>query len=297
MSIRAVREPANAKVDIVFVHGLHGDHAPWTSEADVFWPDKLLPAKVPDACILSFEYETAIGSLFDDDEITDIANDLINELMDHRTDKDKEERPMIFVAHCLGGTVLEKALLRAAEHPRKKKLIGYIYGILLLGTPHFQPGSLAAATKYYQVAQAAIPSESDLKDQLDRLSSIPLAFAGLNQSGAEFEVEAFYAGAGTTLNGKDVKIVDEALARSPEAPPPERLARNQLQLSQYDSEDNKDFKKVSRVLTQWASKIVLPEEDKGAQNVSNAIFSGSHNSGLQLGQNVGTLKGFSFGRG
>ncbi|KAF4164779.1 hypothetical protein CNMCM6936_008746 [Aspergillus lentulus] len=324
MSIRAVREPANAKVDpahpilyqrtypkppdsIVFVHGLHGDQAPWTSEANVFWPEKLLPGKVSDARILSFEYEAAIGPFFgEDDEITDISNDLINELMDHRTEEEKlvdeakqEERPIIFVAHCLGGVVLENALVRAAEHPRKRELIGHIHGILLLGTPHFQPASLAAATTYLQVAQAEVPSESDLKDRLKRLSGIPQRFAELKQAGAEFEVEGFYAGAGTKLGGtgKDVKIVDEALARGPDAPPPERLARNQLRLSQYDGEDDKDFKKVVRVLTQWASKIVLPEENKGAANVSNATFSGSHNSGLQLGQNVGTLKGFSFGRG
>jgi hypothetical protein len=75
---------------IVFVHGLYGDQAPWTSEADVFWPDKILPAKISDACILSFEYEAALGSFFDeDDEITDISNELINELMDHRTEKEK----------------------------------------------------------------------------------------------------------------------------------------------------------------------------------------------------------------
>lgn len=74
----------------MFVHGLHGDQAPWTSEADVFWPEKLLPGKVSDACILSFEYEAAIGPFFgEDDEITDISNDLINELMDHRTEKEK----------------------------------------------------------------------------------------------------------------------------------------------------------------------------------------------------------------
>lgn len=191
-----------------------------------------------------------------------------------------------------------QALVRAAEHPRKRELIGHVHGILLLGTPHFQPGSLAAATKYHQLAQAEVPSESDLKDRLNRLSGIPQRFAELKQAGAEFEVEGFYAGAGTKLGGTglDAKIVDEALARGPDAPPPERLARNQLRLSQYDREDDKDFKKVSRVLTQWASKIVLPEEEKGAANVSNATFSGSHNSGLQLGQNVGTLKGFSFGR-
>lgn len=81
----------------MFVHGLHGDQAPWTSEADVFWPDKLLPAKLSDACILSFEYEAAIGSFFDeDDEITDISNDLVNELMDHRTEKEKVSQPPLY---------------------------------------------------------------------------------------------------------------------------------------------------------------------------------------------------------
>jgi hypothetical protein len=75
---------------IVFVHGLHGDQAPWTSDAGVFWPEKLLPAKVPDACVLSFEYEVAIDSFFDEDDgITDVSNDLINELIDHRFEKEK----------------------------------------------------------------------------------------------------------------------------------------------------------------------------------------------------------------
>lgn len=51
---------------------------------------KLLPAKVSDACILSFEYEATIDSFFDEEDgITDISNDLINELMDHRTEKEK----------------------------------------------------------------------------------------------------------------------------------------------------------------------------------------------------------------
>lgn len=75
---------------IVFVHGLHGDQAPWTSaETSIFWPEKLLPAKAPDACILSFEYEAEIDSFWGEDGITDISNDLIDELMDHRSEKEK----------------------------------------------------------------------------------------------------------------------------------------------------------------------------------------------------------------
>jgi hypothetical protein len=186
--------------------------------------------------------------------------------------------------------------VRAADHPQKRDLIGCVHGMLLLGTPHFQAGSLAAATTYFQLAREEIPTESDLKGRLHRLITIPAAFAGLMQAGSDIKVEKLYAGAGTKLDGKDVKIVDEALARSPGGPPPERLARNQLQLSQYDAEDEKDFRKVLRVLTQWSSKIVLPKEDKGAQNVSYATFSGHHNTGLQMGQNAGALTDFKFGK-
>jgi hypothetical protein len=75
---------------IVLDHGLHGDQAPWTSEANVFWPERFLPTKLSDACVLSFEYDAAIGSFFHaDDGITDISDDLINELMDHQTEKQK----------------------------------------------------------------------------------------------------------------------------------------------------------------------------------------------------------------
>jgi len=301
MSIKIVREPAKAKVDIVFVHGLHGDQAPWTSaESSIFWPEKLLAAKAPDACILSFEYEASIDSFWGEDGITDISSDLIHELMDHRSEKEKEERPVIFAAHCLGGLIVENALVRASRHPRKKELVDCVNGILLLGTPHFQPLSLAAATKYFQLAQVPdeeIPDASDLKDRSESLISIPPEFAKLLQAGVDFEIESFYEGASTKLGGRDVKIVDESLARCPEGPLPERLARNHLRLSQYEKEDDKDFKKVLRIFTQWLSKITIPEEEKGAQNVSNATFSGSYNAGLQLGQNAGTLKGFTFGRG
>jgi hypothetical protein len=90
MSLKVIRDPANAKVDIVFVHGWHGDQAPWTSaEKSIFWPEKLLPAKTPEARILSFEYSVTIDSFWSEDEIDDHSNDLIDELMDQRTEKEQ----------------------------------------------------------------------------------------------------------------------------------------------------------------------------------------------------------------
>jgi len=171
---------------------------------------------------------------------------------------------------------------------------------VLLGTPHFQASTLSATSaKYFQLAEVPdeeIIQDSDLKDRSQKLILIPQEFANLMESGAQIEIECFYEGSGTKLNGKDTKIVDESLAQCPNGPPPERLARTHQQLSQFEGEDEKDFRKVSRILIQWVEKIAPPEKAGLVQNVSNATFSGSHNSGLQLGQNAGTLSGFSFGR-
>jgi protein SERAC1 len=72
---------------IVFVHGWHGDQAPWTSaENSAFWPEKFLSAKVPEACILSFEYDMAIEAFWNEEDlISDFSNDLIDLLMEERT--------------------------------------------------------------------------------------------------------------------------------------------------------------------------------------------------------------------
>ncbi|KAI9042069.1 uncharacterized protein KD926_006193 [Aspergillus affinis] len=95
-------------------------------------------------------------------------------------------------------------------------------------SPHFQDRSLAAATKYFRLANVPdeiIPSESDLKEKSRQQIAIPPAFASLRKQAADFEVEQFYARVKTKLGEQNVKIVDEDLARCPDAPLAERLAR------------------------------------------------------------------------
>jgi len=77
------------KNSIVFVHGWHGVLAPWTSaENSVFWPEKLLSAKVPEARILSYEYDVTIESFWSqEDLISEISSDLIESLMEQRAKK------------------------------------------------------------------------------------------------------------------------------------------------------------------------------------------------------------------
>lgn len=107
----------------MFVHGLI-DKAAWTCDTGVFWPQSLLASKVPEARIMSFEYDSKkINPPFEvETQIGAISGLLLSELVDLRKGavgthsgnyfiiiltKRQYTRPIIFVAHCLGGVILE----------------------------------------------------------------------------------------------------------------------------------------------------------------------------------------------
>jgi hypothetical protein len=167
-------------------------------------------------------------------------------------------------------------------------------GVLLLGTPHFQPGTINEATKFFQLSNEEIPSSSDLQVKSKFVLKIPQEFAKFRQ-GAQVKLETFYEGSPTKVNDGEVKIVDLAVAKFTDDSPPTRLAGNHHQMSRFDSEKDKDFKKVCRVLEDWVEDLPEPEEKGTVNNISNASFAGSNNYGYQLGQNTGNQTGFTFG--
>lgn len=60
----------------------------WTSANSVFWPEKLLPQKVPKARILAFDYDEdlTINTFWNKREkISSKANDLIGQLIEARS--------------------------------------------------------------------------------------------------------------------------------------------------------------------------------------------------------------------
>ncbi|PYH87499.1 hypothetical protein BO71DRAFT_445878, partial [Aspergillus ellipticus CBS 707.79] len=112
MSLKLIKDKGDARVDIIFVHGFKAseEEPVWTSSAtSAFWPDKFLPGKVPEARIFSYEYECPLDKFWniDDDMITVESNEMLEMVMDQRSEPDKQKRPVIFIAHCLGGLIVE----------------------------------------------------------------------------------------------------------------------------------------------------------------------------------------------
>jgi hypothetical protein len=292
MSVNCVKDVEEAALDIILVPGLKVDQENWTSaENSAFWPEKLLAPLIPRARILTFEYdgEPTIDDFWSKkDMVGSIAYDLVCELKEHRQDK-LGERPIIWVAHCLGGLVVEKALTTAMEDEADKEVtVNTTAGILLLGTPHYQPGTLSEAKKYFQLAQKDIPSDADLEALSKHLLRIPGEFVTVRQANTDLKFATFYGGSAVDINGQAIDIVEESVARFPgDSSAPKMLKGNHHQISRFESENEKDFKTVFRVLKDWVGKLPEPQEQGTVNNIANTSFAGSTNYGMQLGQNTG----------
>ncbi|CAD6593296.1 MAG: hypothetical protein ASARMPREDX12_007021 [Alectoria sarmentosa] len=129
-------------VDIVFVHGLTGKRTKtWLADgAALPWPQELLSKKIPEARLLTYGYNADVVYFIKpagQNTVREHARNLTGDLTDLRLRTSSFQRPLIFVAHSLGGLVCEEAFILSfhafeAEH----QLSDSLHGIVFLGTPH-----------------------------------------------------------------------------------------------------------------------------------------------------------------
>ena len=153
-------DAASAIADVVFVHGLTGGaHTTWLHRRgaqQVYWPSDLLPKDCPNTRILTFGYDANVTQFWgpaSSSRVNNHAESLLGSLSRLRARTDtvslprmfctklnviQEHRPVIFVAHSLGGLVTQYALSisRTSPEPDIALLETHTQGIAFLGTPH-----------------------------------------------------------------------------------------------------------------------------------------------------------------
>ncbi|KAK4459258.1 hypothetical protein QBC42DRAFT_232163 [Cladorrhinum samala] len=144
MVLKVLYDPASQQrdeiaptVDLVLVHGLEGDPIEtWTHpESKVLWATDLLPRDLPATRVLSFGYN---ADMYCNNSIAGIrgnAEFLMSSLKARRSDD--PHRPILFVAHCLGGLIVKQLLSFASQDPaRHGAICSATKGILFFGTPN-----------------------------------------------------------------------------------------------------------------------------------------------------------------
>ncbi|KAM3498978.1 hypothetical protein MY10362_007738 [Beauveria mimosiformis] len=232
----AVYTHPDAEVDIVLVHGLNGrpDHT-WTSPDGTFWPTDLLPEALrgAPANILVYGYNADVYSRHNsrsasDNFIHQHAQTLVTSLTLFRRGEGRARRPLVWVAHSLGGILVKRALLysgdlRAAHHDDYRSIFVSTYGIVFLGTPHAGAGAAAWGCALQAMSDAVLPrklfeSESvllkTLKKDNETLANINNHFLDIYQ---RFRIHMAHENHKTDVKGTKMVIVD-ANSASPQLP-------------------------------------------------------------------------------
>ncbi len=137
---------------IVFVHGLHGDRNSWRAANGVYWPDLVKTDPhfaYSDVDIVEYPSPASNGKM----SSVQLADTLWNRL---RLDHIWDHREVVFLAHSLGGILVEEMLLRhPAEAAKVKFIVSY-------GTPH-EGSTVARVASFYDKD----PLLNDLSDASD----------------------------------------------------------------------------------------------------------------------------------
>ncbi|KAF1921215.1 hypothetical protein BDU57DRAFT_41802 [Ampelomyces quisqualis] len=157
----------NSCVDIVAVHGLGAIPDITFKERDsgVNWlsDNGMLPSATPRARIMRFGYDSLwMGKTPIRTSLSTIAYKLLLSLNMDRTED--PQRPLIFIGHCFGGLVIQRALnlakMRPGEYPG---VFDSCTGIVFLGTPHRGTRSFTRESALF----AAIAASSDLSQKIE----------------------------------------------------------------------------------------------------------------------------------
>lgn len=265
--LKTLADPQNASVDICFVHGLTGNRvSTWTANGqDKTWMQLFLPQKLPSARILTYGYDAyivrGIGKTASSNRLSDHAHNLLNDLATDRDGCGASSRPLIFVAHSLGGLVCKEVLLIAKDNPEVhlQSVFSSARGIVFLGTPH--QGSWMASWANIPARSLGVVISTNrsllniLEESNEFLSSIQQKFLSmirlLQQNNRQLHVACFYEELPLLAVGlvvpKDSATFPGYNAMS--------IHANHRDMVKFGSEDETGFKRVVGELVRWERDV------------------------------------------
>ncbi|KAF4966735.1 hypothetical protein FSARC_5600 [Fusarium sarcochroum] len=258
--LNVLSEGTDPIVDIVAVHGLNGHREKaWTAENGVHWLRDLLPDDVPRARILSWGYDanthaaSGTSSLY----LYDHARTLVSDLSRRRKLTDSSQRPIIFIAHDLGGIVVKSALIHsdaarqgALLEQRSIKLS--TYGIFFMGTPHQGGNSVRLRRILANVASVFVATDERLFKHLERDSEWLLQQLGqYGPISGQFVTKFAYEEYPTSVApGKRILVVPRASAVVPGQADAEPIVihADHENMVKFPSKEDVDYATVSEHL-------------------------------------------------
>nr|XP_026691433.1 protein SERAC1-like isoform X1 [Ciona intestinalis] len=145
-----LRSKLKPEADIVFIHGLMGGaFYSWRQQDGVSgaenttdcWPEDWLPRDLPGCRVMCVEYDTNLSDWMNrcphEPERHTISY-RSRHIMDKVLAAGIGDRPIVWVAHSMGGLIIKHMLSDARENPKKYgKILKKTKGVVFYSTPHF----------------------------------------------------------------------------------------------------------------------------------------------------------------
>ncbi|KAI1635977.1 hypothetical protein F4809DRAFT_650828 [Biscogniauxia mediterranea] len=279
--LEVVFEGDNPIVDIVAIHGLNGHREKtWTAKNGVHWLRDLLPTDLPQARICCWGYDANVYSTASLSKLLlyDHARALVSDLSRKRKLTDSSRRPIIFIAHNLGGIVLKSALIHS-DAARQSALLEQrdiklsTHGIIFMGTPHQGGNGAQLGRVLANVASLFIEADDRILKHLERdsewLQQQSEQYAPISGDfTTKFAYEQYKT---TTALGKRITVVPKMLAVVLSQADAESLVihkdhRNMVKFRSKDDADYITIKEHLEIMISDAESIIQSRwaEEPGA---------------------------------
>ncbi|KAJ3580205.1 hypothetical protein NPX13_g347 [Xylaria arbuscula] len=146
--LKTLYDPTERKleieVDIICIHGIGGHReGTWTATEPqtgrtTLWIKDFLPTQLPNARIMTYGYSSQVFSIkhLTQRILYSHSKALLAALDSNRQDISATNRPVIFIAHSLGGLIVKSALIHANNDTVFKDILLSTAGMVFFGTPH-----------------------------------------------------------------------------------------------------------------------------------------------------------------
>ncbi|KAJ3578212.1 hypothetical protein NPX13_g2351 [Xylaria arbuscula] len=275
LSLKVVHRPTSSRrVDVIFVHGLGGSsRKTWSRHGDpnLFWPGTFLPLEpdIKEARILTFGYNSSFGRGSGKSKMSmlDFAKDLLYDMkyaIDETTIPNSEnlhlgERPIIFVAHSMGGLIVKEAYMQGQNDPAYAEIIAAVSSMIFLSTPHRGTNLAEALNRILRVSFVSNPMQfiSELSAGSQTLQKLNEQFRHV---APRLEVVSFYETRPTSMVKTNVMVLEKdssVLGYPGEVSKP--LDGDHHDVCKFDGPDDPRYVAVRNVLRSLVGKTERPD--------------------------------------
>ncbi|KAF2231160.1 hypothetical protein EV356DRAFT_519023 [Viridothelium virens] len=233
----------------------------------IYWPRDLIPMTLPNSRVLVYGYDTHIrhklGPPASQSTVYDIAWDFLVALEAGR--RADASRPMLFIAHSLGGIIVKEMLRRSSSCRQLQSHLNGIFkstvGIMFFGTPHggADPRGILQriAEMVFKIAGFSVNEQivNTLLPTAERLRELRDEF-GLMAQEQNWVIHSFQEQYGVTpLSGHKVVEDTSSYLNLPKIEVPEHIGRNHMEMCRFTGANDIEYGKVVSALHRISSSV------------------------------------------